>query len=77
MYGQLASSPARRVLSTSRCGRCLGPNKVQRITPSRTGFEHWTLRCTKCGSIHQIQIVRNPSKSDPADWFDSPLNTHS
>ena len=48
---------------------------MQRITPSRTGFEHWTLRCTKCGHIHQMQAVSNPTPpSDPVDWFDGPLN---
>ena len=47
---------------------------VLRITPSRTGFEHWTLRCTRCGHIDQMQVVSNPSPSDQADWFDNPLN---
>jgi hypothetical protein len=73
MSGQTASSSPPRVLSTSRCGRCQGPTKVQRITPARTGFEHWTLRCTECGHINQMQVVSGPSKSDPADWFDSEL----
>jgi len=46
---------------------------VQRIAPARTGFEHWTLRCTKCGHIHQMQVVSNPSQSGPIDWFDNNL----
>jgi hypothetical protein len=73
MSGQTASFSSPPVLLNSRCGRCQGLTKVQRITPSRTGFEHWTLRCTKCGHIHQTQVVSGPSKSDPADWFDNEL----
>jgi DNA replicative helicase MCM subunit Mcm2 (Cdc46/Mcm family) len=44
---------------------------VQRITPSRPGYEHRTLRCTKCGHIHQRQVVSSPSPSEPLDCFDS------
>jgi transcription elongation factor Elf1 len=72
MPAQTASSPP-RVLSSSRCGRCQGSTMVQRITPSRTGFEHWTLRCTSCGHIHQMQVVSKPSQGDPVEWFDSDL----
>jgi hypothetical protein len=61
------------VLSRSRC--CRAPKMVLRITPSRTGFEHWTLRCTRCGHINQMQVASNPSQSDPVDWFDGPLDT--
>ena len=75
MPGQAASPSPTGVLSISRCGRCQGPTNVQRITPSRTGFEHWTLRGTRCGHIHQMQVVSKPTQSDPLDWFDSPLVT--
>jgi RNase P subunit RPR2 len=71
---QTALSQA-RVLSNLRCSLCRAPILVQRITPSRTGREHWTLRCTKCGHIHQMQVASNPSQSNPVDWFDSALNT--
>jgi hypothetical protein len=70
-----AQTASPSVLSTTRCGRCQGPAKVQRITPSRTGFEHSTLRCTRCGHIHQMQVVSRPTQSDPHDWFDGPLAT--
>jgi hypothetical protein len=43
---------------------------VQHITPSRTGYEHWTLRCTSCGHIHQMQVGSGPSQSETLDWFD-------
>jgi hypothetical protein len=75
MSGDTASPSPTRVLSTVRCGRCQGPAKVQRITPSRSGLEHWTLRCTRCGHIHQMQVVSKPTQSDPLDWFDGPLAT--
>ena len=75
MPGQAASPSPTGVLSISRWGRCQGPTNVQRIAPSRTGFEHWTLRGTRCGHIHQMQVVSKPTQSDPLDWFDSPLVT--
>jgi hypothetical protein len=72
MSAQIApSSPP--VLSSLRCGICSAPTMVQRITPSRTGFEHRTLRCTRCGHIDQMQVVSSPSQSDPLDWFASNL----
>jgi hypothetical protein len=72
MSAQTASSPP-PVLSSSRCDRCRGVTMVQRITPSRPGYEHWTQRCTRCGHIHQIQVEFSPSQSEPLDWFDSNL----
>jgi hypothetical protein len=29
---------------------------VQRVTPARAGFEHWTIRCTNCSHIHETQV---------------------
>jgi hypothetical protein len=46
---------------------------VQRIAPAQTGFEHWTLRCTSCGHIHQMQVVSSPSQSETVDGFDNDL----
>jgi hypothetical protein len=73
MSAQLAPS-APRVLSSSKCVCCCGVTAVQRITPSRPGYEHWTLRCTRCGHIHQMQVASGPSQPDPVDWFDSNLS---
>jgi uncharacterized Zn finger protein len=46
---------------------------VQRIIPSRSGHEHWTLRCIKCGNIHQAQVAIDPMKFDPLGWLDNEL----
>jgi len=47
---------------------------VQRIVPARRGFEHWTLRCTKCGHSLEAQVVIDPMKSDHArGWLASEL----
>jgi uncharacterized Zn finger protein len=48
---QLPTSPA-----LPGCPRCQGGTTVQRVTPARSGFEHWTMRCTKCGHIHETQV---------------------
>jgi hypothetical protein len=47
--------------------------EVQRITAARPGFEHWTLRCVKCGLINEAQVSTAPMKSDADDWMDSDL----
>jgi hypothetical protein len=38
------------------CPLCSTRLVVQQIIPGRLGFEHWTLRCTKCGHIHQDAV---------------------
>lgn len=38
--------------------------EIQYITSAHSGFEHWTLRCTKCGLIHEAQVNADPMKSD-------------
>jgi hypothetical protein len=72
MSAQTGSSPP-HALTSFRCSRCQGSTMVQRITPSGTGFEHWTMRCTRCGDIYQMQVVSKPPQSDAVDWFDSDL----
>jgi hypothetical protein len=47
--------------------------EVQRITAARSGFEHWTLRCTKCGLIQEAQVNADPMKSDGIGWEHSDL----
>ena len=72
MSDQIAPSPP-RVRSSPPCQRCSGATVVQRITASRPGHEHWTLRCSSCGNVHQMQVVSSPSRTEPLDWFDSHL----
>ena len=38
--------------------------EIQHITSARSGFEHWTLRCTKCWLIHEAQVNTDPMKSN-------------
>jgi hypothetical protein len=47
--------------------------KVQRITEARAGFEHWTLRCTRCGRIDQVQLNTDPLKSEAVGWTEGEL----
>ena len=53
-----------RAAARPRCPKCQSRTEVQRTTAARTGFEHWTLRCIKCGLIHEAQINADPMKSD-------------
>jgi hypothetical protein len=49
-----------RAAQRPRCPRCQARVTVQRTVASRPGFEHWTLRCTKCGHIHEAQVEVDP-----------------
>ena len=47
---------------------------------SRTGFEHWTLRCASCRLIREaqvdadpMQVDADPMKSDAVGWEHSDL----
>jgi hypothetical protein len=49
------------------------PMEFQRITAARAGFEHWTLRCTRCGRIDQVQMDTDPLKSEALGWIEGEL----
>jgi transcription elongation factor Elf1 len=56
------------------CPKCQSRMAIQRIVPGREGFEHWTLRCTKCGTIREAQVNADPMKSEAlGGWFDGEL----
>jgi hypothetical protein len=46
---------------------------IQYITEARAGFEHWTLRCTRCGHIEQAQVSTDPLKSEVLGWTEGEL----
>jgi len=49
----------------------LSPSR--RCPRGRPGFEHWTLKCTKCGRIHEVQVSADPLKSEAMGWLDGDL----
>jgi uncharacterized Zn finger protein len=53
------------------CPLCSTRLVVQRIIPGRLGLEHWTLRCTKCGHIHQDAVDTSAPPAPPTLWRDS------
>jgi uncharacterized Zn finger protein len=57
-----------------RCPQCQALTTIQHATPARAGYEHWTLRCSKCGHIHEAQVPVDPLKSDAIGWANSNLN---
>jgi hypothetical protein len=52
--------------------KCQSRMEVQHITSARPGFEHWTLRCARCGLIHEAQVNADPMKSDAIGWGAQP-----
>jgi uncharacterized Zn finger protein len=67
------STPSHRAAARPRCLKCQSRMEVQRITAARPGFEHWTLRCVKCGLINEAQVSTDPMKSDAVGRVDSDL----
>ena len=63
-----------RAITRPRCLRCQAPAFVQSRTAGRPGFEHWTLRCPKCGSIQQAQVIADPMKSESTGWLSGDLH---
>jgi predicted Zn finger-like uncharacterized protein len=61
------------VAARPRCPKCQSRMEIQHITSARSGFEHWTVRCTKCGLIHEAQVNADPMKSDAIGWERSDL----
>jgi ssDNA-binding Zn-finger/Zn-ribbon topoisomerase 1 len=70
----LSTTLAPRAVTRPRCPQCQAPALVQRKSPGRTGFEHWTLRCPKCGTIHEAQVQVDPMKSESAGWLSGDLH---
>ena len=62
-----------RAAQRRRCPRCQARVTVQRTAASRPGFQHWTLRCTKCGNIHEAQVNVDPMQSDAQGWLHGEL----
>jgi uncharacterized Zn finger protein len=63
-----------RAVALPRCPQCQAPALIQRATPGRSGFEHWTLRCPKCGNIHEVQVQTDPMKSEAIGWLSGDLH---
>jgi uncharacterized Zn finger protein len=68
-----SNSTAPDATAPSDCPLCGTQLVVQQIIPGRLGLEHWTLRCTKCGHIHQDAIdtsspPHNNRSSPPTLW---------
>jgi transcription elongation factor Elf1 len=57
-----------RAAARPRCPKCQSRMEVQHIIGAQSGFEHWTLRCIKCGLIHEAQINVGPRMSDGIWW---------
>jgi hypothetical protein len=58
-----------------RCLKCQSRMEVQRIARARFGFEHWTLRCTRCGHLHEAQVSTDPMRTDAQNWLNGGLKS--
>ena len=65
------SIPLAAAAALPDCPLCSTRLVVQHIIPGRLGLEHWTLRCTKCGHIHQDAVDTSAPPAPPTLWRDS------
>lgn len=64
-----------RAAERPRCVKCQSRLHVQRMIAARSGFEHWTLRCTKCGHIQEAQVPADPMNNDSRGWLHGDLRS--
>jgi hypothetical protein len=62
-----------RAATRPRCLKCQSRMEVQHITAACSGFEYWTLRCTKCGDIREAQVPTDPMNTNARGWLDGEL----
>jgi uncharacterized Zn finger protein len=70
-----APIPFPRAAERPRCLKCQSRMEVQRITAARSGFEHWTLRCTRCGHIREAQVSTDPMNMEARGRLDAELKS--
>jgi uncharacterized Zn finger protein len=63
-----------RMIARPRCSQCQASALVQRSTAGRSGFEHWTLRCTRCGHIDEAQVRTDPMTPEANAWLSGELH---
>ena len=72
---QLTNQLSPRETQRPRCPQCQSRIRIQSVARGRPGFEHWTLRCIKCGLIYDAQVPADPLKSQAMGWFDGELGS--
>jgi uncharacterized Zn finger protein len=70
---QLINKLSARETVRPRCPLCQGLMEILHVASGRPGFEHWTLRCRKCGLVHQAQVSADPINSEALAWCDGEL----
>jgi uncharacterized Zn finger protein len=63
-----ATTLSPHVAAWPRCPKCQSRMEVQHIASARSGFEHWTLRCSECRLIQEAQVSADPRQSDVIGW---------
>jgi hypothetical protein len=59
--------PSRETVQPA-CPMCQARMKRLHAVAGRPGFEHWTLRCTECGLIHEAQVAAAPIAPETSTW---------
>jgi hypothetical protein len=70
---QLTNKLSPREAVRPRCPVCRVDMQVLHIAQGRPGFQHFTLRCLRCGIIHDAQAPSDPINAESLGWCGSEL----
>jgi len=70
---QLTNQLSPRDIVRPRCPMCYARMETVCVVPGRPGFEHRTLRCSKCRLIYEAQAPADPIDADALRWINSEL----
>ena len=70
---QLINKLSPRETVHPRCPMCKAHMETLRVVSGRPGFEHRTLRCSKCRLIYEAQAPADPIDSNALRWLSGEL----
>jgi hypothetical protein len=70
---QLTNQLSPRDIVRPRCPMCYARMETVRVVSGRLGFEHRTLRCSKCRLIYEGQARADPIDANALRWINSEL----
>lgn len=73
---QLTSKLSSREIVWPHCPVCRAHMEVLHVVSGRPSFQHWTLRCRRCGIIYDAQAYWDPINAEALRWCGSELKSH-
>ena len=72
---QLTNRLSPRQIVRPRCPMCCAHMETVRVVSARPGFEHRTLRCSKCRASYVAQAPTDPIDAEALGWINGGLRS--